>query len=41
MLYHGKQRFGKSVDYPSLLAETELDIMLICLKGWGQDFLQD
>ena len=32
LLYHGKQLFGKSVDYPFLLAQTVLDIMLICLN---------
>ena len=38
LLYHGKQLFGKSVDNPSLLVQTELGIMLICLNG-GQKFL--
>ena len=38
MLYHGKQLFGKSVDNPSLLAQTVLGIMLICLNG-GPKFL--
>ena len=33
LLYHGKQLFGKSVDNPSLLAQTVLGIMLTCLKG--------
>ena len=33
LLYHGKQLFGKSVDNPSLLAQTVLGIMLICLSG--------
>ena len=32
LLYHGKQLFGKSVDNPSLLAQTVLGIMLLCLK---------
>ena len=32
-LYHGKQLFGKLVDNPSLLAQTVLGIMLICLNG--------
>ena len=38
LLYHGKQLFGKSVDYLSLLAQTVLGIMLICLNG-GLKFL--
>ena len=33
LLYHGKQLFGKSVDNPSLLAQTLLVIMLICVNG--------
>ena len=33
MLYHGKQLFGKSVNNPSLLAQTVFGIMLICLNG--------
>ena len=38
LLYHGKQVFGKSVDNPSLLAQTVLGIMLICPNG-GPKFL--
>ena len=38
LLYHGKQLFGKSVDIPSLLAQTVLGIILICLNG-GLKFL--
>ena len=38
LLYHGKQLFGKSVENPSLLAQTVLSIMLICLNG-GPKFL--
>ena len=38
LLYHGKQLFGKSVDNPSLLAQTVLGIMLTCLNG-GPKFL--
>ena len=38
LLYHVKQLFGKSVDNPSLLAQTVLGIMLICLNG-GPNFL--
>ena len=38
LLYHGKQLFGKSVDNPSLLAQTVLGIMLICLNR-GSKFL--
>ena len=38
LLYHGKQLFGKSVDNPSLLAQTVLGIMLIYLYG-GPKFL--
>ena len=38
LLYHGKQLFGKSVDNPSLLAQTVLGIMLICFNG-GPKFL--
>ena len=38
LLYHGKQLFGKSVDNPSLLAQTVLGIMLICLNR-GPEFL--
>ena len=37
LLYHVKQLFGKSVDNPSLLAQTVLDIMLTCLNG-GPNF---
>ena len=33
LLYHGKQLFGESVDNPSLLAQTVLGIILICLNG--------
>ena len=33
LLYHGKQLFGKSIDNSSLLAQTVLDIMFICLNG--------
>ena len=33
LLYHGKQLFGKSVDNSSLLGQTVLAIMLICLNG--------
>ena len=36
--YHDKQLFGKSVDNPSLLAQTVLGIMLIYLNG-GPNFL--
>ena len=32
LLYHGKQLFGKSIYNPSLLAQTVLGIMLICLN---------
>ena len=39
LLYHGKQLFGKSVDSPSLIAQTVLVIMLICLNG-GPKFLK-
>ena len=38
LLYHGKQLFGKSVDYPSRVAQTVLGIMLICLNR-GPKFL--
>ena len=38
MLHHGKQLFGKSVNNSSLLAQTVLNIMLICLNG-GPKFL--
>ena len=38
LLYHGKQLFGKSVYSPSLLAQTVLGIMLICLNR-GPKFL--
>ena len=38
LLYLGKQLFGKSVDNPSLLAQTVLGIILICLNG-GPKFL--
>ena len=38
LLYNGKQLFGKSVDNPSLLAQTVLGIMFICLNG-GPKFL--
>ena len=38
LLYHGKQLFGKSVNNPSLLAQTVLGLMLICLI-WGPKFL--
>ena len=38
LLYHGKQLFGKSVDNPSLLTQTVLGIMFICLNG-GPKFL--
>ena len=37
-LYHSKQLFGKLVDNPSLLAQTVIGIMLICLNG-GPKFL--
>ena len=37
-LYHGKQLFGKSVNNPSLLAQTVLGIMLICFNR-GPKFL--
>ena len=36
--YHGKQLFGKSVNYQSLLAQIVFGIMLICLNG-GPKFL--
>ena len=38
MLYHGKHLFVQSVDNLSLLAQTILGIMLICLHG-GPKFL--
>ena len=38
LIYHGKQLFGKSVDNPSLLAQTVLGIMLIYING-GPKFL--
>ena len=38
LLYRGKQLFSKLVDNPSLLAQTVLGIMLICLN-WGPKFL--
>ena len=33
LLYHGNQLFHKSIDNPSLVAQTVLGIMLICLNG--------
>ena len=39
ILYHVKQLFDKSVNNPSLLAQTVLGIMLICLNG-GPRFLK-
>ena len=38
LLYHSKQLFVKSTDNLSLLAQTVLGIMLICLNG-GPKFL--
>ena len=38
MQYHGGEIFGRAANDPSLLAETMLGLMLICLHG-GQKFL--
>ena len=36
LLYHGKQLFGKSVDNPSLLAQT---VYNVDMSQWGPEFL--